>query len=185
MSHLIAGFSLFYGIWTFYSLNQKGHRIRRNCTTLTEAFIVKEILNVIKVLKPLIIAYFLLLVFAGTVYTIMFGSFLMGVMDEKDVFYTALLTSDYVLVDTYNIYSTCSMVWHFKQLRRIFFKDITSIVQSNKVYSTAKEDNENLDKFNVVEQGDVYFNQLTDFWNSELLRKTFTIAKKVDVQSNL
>ncbi|CAD5220634.1 unnamed protein product [Bursaphelenchus okinawaensis] len=127
MSHLIAGFSLIYGIWTFYNLNQKSRRIRRNCTTLTEAFIVKEIINVIKI--------------------------------------------DYVLVDTYNIYSTCSMVWHFKQLRRIFFKDITSIVPTSRVYSTGQEDT-HLDDLSATDRANMHFGHLKQSWHTETLRKT-------------
>ncbi|CAD5233624.1 unnamed protein product [Bursaphelenchus xylophilus] len=159
--HTIAVAGWVYGFQTVHELSRRANQTRHT-GSLTESFTVKEILNVIKVIKPVIHAYIVVMVIAFTIVMLMLPCIYTGVMDESDMYYQAIVTFEYALLDTYNVFASCYMVWNFKPLRRALKQDITSCFRK-KCFSVEVEP-ESVEKYSAMQGTDLYFEQLTKSW---------------------
>ncbi|CAD5233619.1 unnamed protein product [Bursaphelenchus xylophilus] len=161
-AHVIALVGWVYGYYTFHYLNKQAKRIKYCGSSLSESFTIKEITNVIKAVRPVIIAYRTVVIVGFCVLTIITISFYLGAMDENDIYYQALVTFEYVMIDVYNVYSSGYMIWNLKPLRKAFLDDISCLFPK-KVLITEVEP-ETIEKYDNEEETKIYFEQLTSSW---------------------
>uniref|UniRef100_A0A1I7RJK5 ABC2_membrane domain-containing protein n=2 Tax=Bursaphelenchus xylophilus TaxID=6326 RepID=A0A1I7RJK5_BURXY len=123
---------------------------------------VTEILNVIKVMKPLLIAYSLGVCFQSLLTSIAIPAYVLGAIDEDDVYFNGMLTLAFMVGGTYNTYSSVCMIWCFKPMRRAFVKDLSRCFRSKRsLYVVEPEPSR---QSSPQEDTDLHFKQLQTIW---------------------
>ncbi|CAD5230199.1 unnamed protein product [Bursaphelenchus okinawaensis] len=166
-SHFLALGGWIYGYYTFYDLNKQAHKLKYAGNSLSESFTLKEIVSVLKVIRPVIKAYIVILLSGVAVASFMCFFMLGGTMHEGDMYYRACITLEYSLAASYNIYASCYTIWYLKPLRKALQQDLTCCFRRKCVEIEPNA----VEKYDAVQETNIYFEQLSKRWDIVLVKK--------------
>ncbi|CAD5230429.1 unnamed protein product [Bursaphelenchus okinawaensis] len=162
LAHITITASLLYGVKTFYDLKYRSLDIRKNGASLSEAYVVTEIMNVVDVMRLLTFAYFLVVLAGALVIFMVTTGYFMDLLHEDNTYYKAFVSFEYFLIVNYNFFSTFVMIWCFKPIRKSFLSDIACCVKIE--CATVEPVNNSL----ISDHTDIYFEQLLGNWERVL-----------------
>ncbi|CAD5230217.1 unnamed protein product [Bursaphelenchus okinawaensis] len=159
-AHVMALSGWTYAMTIFRQVERQAEENRFRAQTLSESYQIKETINIISVIGPIIRAYITLVLLCGTFLSVNLYCIYYGYWSMSSIYYQSLTNFEYIMINTYNFYSSSYMIWYLRPLRKVFLNDLRSCFNcsidiDNQVDTTVKR---------FDDEAKIYFDQLQNQW---------------------
>ncbi|CAD5230215.1 unnamed protein product [Bursaphelenchus okinawaensis] len=145
----------------FSSLLKTANEHKFSGKTLTESYQIKETINILSVIQPIIKAYLTVVVACTICVSINMYGLMFGLWQKYSNYYQGLTNLEYIFINMYNFYSSSYAIWYLRPLRRVFLTDLRSLFRTS--IDIDNRVNPSVEKYD--DEAKIYFDQLQSQWS--------------------